>query len=186
MKVFTVSDFKDVYVFIENKEYQRAYDFLFEAHSYLKNHLHRESAHVMYYLGYCQACLKNPYSAVDWLNRAFEIDNCNYIYASLRTSVLAEIEESIEPFIPYGTEKLAEVEKIYNYLLKEGYVRSNLQFMMIRFYININELSVAKNMLENYLERNPNDDEACFIYSNLNAVGISTITKNPRTKPKAA
>lgn len=186
MKIFTVSDFKDVFIFIDNREYQRAYDFLFEAHTYLKNVLHQESAHVMYYMAYCQDYLNNPYGAIEWLNQALEIDNCNYVYASFRTSVLSEIEESIDPLIPYGIEKYGEVEKIYNFLLKEGYVRSNVQFLMIRFYIKINELSVAKKMLENFIERNPNDEEASFMYANLNSFSLSTSKKDARTKLKTA
>ena len=133
MKIFTVSDFKDVFTFIDNKDYQRAYDLLLEGHTYLKNVLHQESAHVMYYMAYCQDYLNNPYAAIEWLNLALEIDSYNYSYATFRTSVLSEIEESIDPLVPYGLEKLGEVEKIYSYLLKEGHVRSSVQFSMIIF-----------------------------------------------------
>jgi len=181
MKTYTVSDFKDVLIFIDNKDYQRAYDLLLETHTYLKNVLHQESAHIMYYMAYCQDFLGNPYGAIEWINRCLEIDSYNYFYASFRGGCLGEIEDSIDQFIPYGIEKYAEVEKIYNFLLKEGHVRSSVQFSMIRFYIKINELGTAKKMLENFIERNPNDKEASFIYTTLNSFG-SAISKKSKLR----
>lgn len=186
MKSFAVCDFKDVLVFLENKENQRAYDTLFEIHSFMKDVLHQESAHIMYYLAYCQELLGNPYSALDWLNRVLEIDSFNYYYASYRSSILSQIENSIDDLIPYGLEKNAEVEKIYNFLIKEGHVRSSLQFSMIRFYIKTNELETAKTMLTNFLERNPNDEEAKFMYSSLNSFGVSNNKVNMKTNIKCA
>ncbi len=186
MKIFTVSDFKDVFVFIENKDYQRAYDLLFDAQLYLKNTLHQESAHVLYYLSYCQYCLGNLYGAMEWVSKALEIDSYNYGYATFRTTLLSEIEESIDSLIPYGLEKSADVERIYSFLLKEGQVRSSVQFLMIRFYIKINEISSAKIMLENFLERNPNDEEASFMYATLNSFNDTAGKKNSRGRVMAA
>lgn len=186
MKSFTVSDFKDALVFIENKDYERANSLLLEIHDFMKNILHHESAHIMYYLAYCQDCLKNPYAAIDWVNRSLEIDPYNYYYASFRTTILGEIEESIDQLIPYGMEKLAEVEKLYNYLIAQGQVRSNLQFNMIRFYIKINNLEAAQDMLENFLERNPNDSEAKFMYSSLNSFGVKSRKIDQKAKIRCA
>lgn len=184
MKNFTVSDFKDVLEFIENKEFQRAYDLLIEVHSFLKETLHQDSAHIMYYLAYCQDSMGNSYAGVEWLNRVLEIDGFNYYYASYRTNILSDIESSIDKFIPYGIEKNTEVEKIYNFLIKEGHVRSSLQFSMIRFYIKTNELETARKMLTNFIERNPNDDEAKFMFSTLNSFGVGNIN-NKRAKLKS-
>lgn len=181
MKSFTASDFKDILVFLENKEYERANFQLIEIHEFMKNILNQESAHIMYYIAYCQDCLRNPYKAIEWVNRSLEIDPYNYFYASFRATVLCEVEESIDQLIPYGVEKLAEVEKIYQYLMKEGHIRSNLQFNLIRYHIKINNLESAKLMLENFLERNPNDSEATFMYATLMSYGV----KKTQAKQKA-
>lgn len=185
IKTFTVSDFKDVLVFIENKEYTQAIDLLMEINTYMKTFLQVESAHILYYIAYCHDCLNNPYGAIDWVNRVLQIDPFNYHYASFRTSVLAEIENSIDQLIPYGILKFAEVEKIYQFLIIQGYVRSNLQFNMIRYYIKVNELETAKVMLKNYLERNPNDEEAIFILSSLTSFYVNN-NSNQRPKLKTA
>ena len=126
MKIFTVSDFKDIFIFIDDKQYEKAIDALFESRTYLKTTLHQESAHVLYYLSYCQFCMNNPYGAMEWINMALKIDSYNFSYANFRTTVLSVIEDSIDLLIPYGIEKFNEVEKIL--------IRSEQSSVSLRIY----------------------------------------------------
>lgn len=186
MKAFTSYDFKDVQLFMENKDFARANELLMEMYDYSKNFIHIESGYLMYYIGHCQECLGNNYVAIEWLNSAIRIDPFNYDYASYRCGVLSEIEKTLEKHIPYGDAKFAEVIKIYNFLLDQGSVRSSLQFSMIHFYLKVNEVTTAKKMLENYLERNPNDEEAKIMYASLDTFVVKNNPLKQKQKLKSA
>jgi tetratricopeptide (TPR) repeat protein len=180
MKTFTSYDLKDAQIFMENKDYKQANELLNEMYDYSKNFLHIESGYLMYYIGYCHDCLGDSYAAIEWINGAIRIDPFNYDYAAYRSGALGEIEKTLEKHIPYGSAKLAEVIKIYNFLLDQGNVKSSLQFSMIRFYFKINDIVTAKKMLINFLERNPNDEEAKMMFASLDTF----VVKNNPLKQK--
>lgn len=186
MNTYTVYDFTDIRILMDDKKYDEALTILNQMNDYSSATLGIKSPYVMYFIAICQANLGQTYSAVKWLRMAKTIDPFNNDVACFYTTLLCEIETSIDSLVPYGKAKWAEVEKIYLFLREHGHVRSSLQFNMIRFYIKINELKTARLMLTNFLERNPNDDEANFMLTSLDAFGVSTEKLNRRSKLKAA
>lgn len=186
MKIYTACDFKDVLALLEDKEYVLANELLLEIYDYHKNVLHLESSYLFYYRGVLQYYLGNNYAAVEWLNKALALDSFNYQHASYKSFVLSEIESSLDAHIPYGIIRLKEVEKIYQFLKEQGHVRTALQFNMIRFYIKINDNETAKSMLVNYLDRNPNDEDAKSMLMGLDSFVIDSGTLKSKQKLKTA
>jgi tetratricopeptide (TPR) repeat protein len=183
---YTVYDMSDVDTYMKNKEYDKAYDLLMNIHDQNLNLYKTESPYVMYMLSICHANFGQTYVALDWIQKARSYDQFNYLFADLENRLLIDLENFVTELIPFGMEKKEEVEKIYNYLHKRGFVRSSVQFNMIRFYIRINELVTAEKMLENFLERSPNDQEAKFILSTLKSFGVKTDRLDNKSKVKAA
>ena len=183
---YTVYDLADVETYMKNKEHDKAYDLLMKIHDQNLNIYKSESPYVMYMLAICHANFGQTYVALDWIEKARSYDQYNYLFADIENRLFVDLENSVSELIPYGIEKKEEVEKIYNYLHKRGFIRSGIQFNMIRFYIHINELVIAEKMLDNYLERSPNDQEAKFIKSSLNSFGVKTDRLDNKSKVKAA
>jgi tetratricopeptide (TPR) repeat protein len=186
MKTFTVYDFKDVLTLIDDKEYKIANEMLVEIYDYNINVLHVESSYVIYYLGVLQYYLGNNFAAIDWFNKSLELDPYNYHHASFRGQVLSEIESTIDSHVPYGIARLKEVEKIYLFLKEQGFVRSALQFSMIRFYLKINDKPTAKVMLQNFLDRNPNDEDAKALLMGIDSFIVDAGALKSKQKTKAA
>lgn len=183
MKAYTAYDLLDVRTLMDQKNYEAAYNLLIEIYDHSKNVLKIESPFVLYFLALCQANLGSYYKAAEWAHQAKKADPLNCDINNLYYNLLTSIEESVVELVPYGLEKKEEVEKIYTYLLEKGHVRSSLQFCMIRFYLKINELEPAKEMLENYLNRNPNDEEAKFMKTCMDSFGVkSTLSQKARVK----
>ena len=181
MKLYTAYDFSDIKTFINNKHYERALEELLLINSYSKEVLKMESPYTLYYISYCHYCMNNYTLAIEWISKAIELDLLNYEFARLQNDIYLEIENRLISLIPYGNDHKNEILKTYDYLFKCGFVRSSLQFEMIRYYQKINELEKAYDLLLNYLDRNPNDKDAQLMMESLNAFGTN-ITKNMMKK----
>lgn len=183
MKAYTSYDLLDARILMGQKKYEEAYNLLMEVYDHTKNILNIQSPYLLYQLALCQANLGNHYKAVEWALQGKKADPLNWDVNNLYFTLLGTIEESVIDLVPFGLEKKEEVEKIYTYLLEKGHIRNTLQFCMIRFYIKINELVLAKEMLDNYLITNPNDEDAKFMKSCMDSFGVkSNLSQKARVK----
>lgn len=183
MKAYTAYDLLDARILMEQKKFEEAYNLLMEVYDHTKNILNIESPFLFYLLALCQANLGYHYKAVEWAQKGKKADPLNCDVNNLYFTMLTTIEESVIDLVPYGLEKKEEVEKIYQFLLEKGHIRNTLQFCMIRFYIKINELEPAREMLENYLVTNPNDEDAKFMKTCMDSFGVKgNLSQKARVK----
>lgn len=153
----SIRDAKEAFLLYEKQNYQKAYSLFEEIYDQSVSE-NNESSYVLYYMSICQHNIDNFIESAHLAIRALEIDPYDVLIAKLNKDVFESIHDYIEKLIAIN-DKDKEIYTMYQLCLDNGHNTSNLQSLMIHFYLKRNMLKKAKRELKNATERYPNNKD---------------------------
>lgn len=154
---YTIFDVKDALDLFKKENYQDALEIFLQVYEQSLNEM-KESGFLACYIAICYDYLNDPLEAAYWINKAIALDPYCTRYESSANIIFDNIERFIE-WETLNNNNIDKVMNLYNFLKQNGRVKSNTQFVMIRFYMKNKNYAAAKVMLENALARNPFDKD---------------------------
>jgi tetratricopeptide (TPR) repeat protein len=158
---YFIYDVKDALTFFDEKDYDKALSMLLAINDKLTID-ERKSAFVFYHIAICYDYLRNHFEAAYWVKEAAALDPLDIAIEASAGVIFNNLEKEMDN-LSLHKENSEKVLQYYNYILENGRVKSNTQFIMIRFYMKLNNLGEAKLLLDNALERNPKDKDLVYL-----------------------
>lgn len=174
---YTIFDVQDAEELFRAEKYDESLEILLQVHKQAVEQM-QESSFVAYYIAICYDSMGDSLEAAFWINKATHLDPYNIRYEGAAGVIYENITRIIERE-SLAVEYSIKVENLYKFLKDNGRVGSWAQFSMIRFYMKHQKYNQAKAMLDNLLERNPNDKEALILRKKIARVegDVDTLEK---------
>lgn len=158
---YTIFDVKDGLDLFEKENYQDALEIFLKVYEQSLNEM-KESGFLACYIAICYDYMRDHLEAAYWINKALALDP----YCTRYEASAGIIYDNVECYIEWETLNTNNTEKVmnlFNFLKQNGRVKSNTQFVMIRFFMKNKNFKAAKEMLDNALERNPFDKDLLIL-----------------------
>ena len=158
----------------DDKKYTEALDILLKINDWADN-LGSPSAFIKWNIAICYDCIKDPLSAIPYIDLATSLDPMNLEYLRSEDIIYNNLLNSFAALITKKTSQKV-VEDMYKIFVSKGRSCEKVNFQMARFYINNNNQQMAKDLLLKILNSNPNHKESINLLEFLELKALKTNT----------
>ena len=150
-----------------DEKYSEALDMFLTLFKRFMTRENNRSSSLCFHIAICYDMLKRPLEAVTFIEQARDIDPLDLSVNKSYRIIYRNIDALLERKISHNADKKA-ISKVYDLLLQMGNVSSTTQRSMILFYEKTGQIEDCQNLLDNALERNPNDKLLIEVDKRLN------------------